>query len=47
MQYDPEDLIIVRCDGDAGHEFQTMYDADIDDTPCLFCGSSVQKVENT
>ena len=45
MQYDPEDLIIVRCD--AGHEFQTMYDADIDDIPCLFCGSSVQKVENT
>lgn len=44
MQYDPEDLIIVRCD--AGHEFQTMYDADVDDTPCLFCGAAVQEVKD-
>jgi ribosomal protein S27E len=44
MQYDPEDLIIVRCD--AGHEFQTMYDADVDDIPCLFCGGAVQEVKD-
>ena len=43
MQYDPDDLIIVRCD--AGHEMQMMCDADIDDSPCPFCGGAVQEVE--
>ena len=46
MQYDPKDLIIVRCDGDAGHEFQMMYDADIDDSPCPFCGAAVREVKD-
>jgi len=46
MQYDPEDLIIVRCDGSAAHEFQTMYDADIDHAPCPYCDAAVREVKD-
>ena len=45
MQYDPDDLIIVRCT--EGHEHQMMAGEDTGENCCPACGAAVQEVVET